>query len=525
MVQKVAWNGTVLWQWTYSTSTYRSHHDIEPMPNGNVLLIAWEVKTPAQCTAAGLNHSATLWPDHIIEVQPVGSTGGNIVWRWHAWDHLIQDYDSTKANYGVVRDHPELLDINYRSTSGDWMHLNGISYNPELDQIVLSSHFLNEIYVIDHSTTIQEAAGHTGGRWGRGGDFLYRWGNPAAYRAPGQQVFNVVHAATWIPDSLPGGGHLMAFNNREGTGASMIVEIVPPVDSAGNYIWVPGTAYGPASPIWSYSATGFYSNHLGGVQRLPNGNTLIAQSTSGRLFEVSSTGAVVWNYQPGGQIVRALRYAPTYPGLQGLFPAVFQTSSGPLLFGNVMVTSSRTDSLLVRNTGTASLSITSIVSSNPSAFTVAEAGPLTVPAGDSVSIHATFRPATVGLHEGRITFTHNGSTSPDTVHMEGTGAPLVSVQSQEEKLPTEFVLSQNYPNPFNPSTKIKFSIPIGTGHAPSVLKVFDLLGREVKTLVNENLHAGSYEVTFDANGLASGIYYYRLTAGEFTQSKRMMLLR
>ncbi len=318
VVQKISWSGTLLWEYTYSGSTYRAHHDIEPMPNGNVLIIAWEVKTAAQAVQAGLNHSASIWPDHIIEVQPVGTNGGNIVWRWHFWDHLIQDFDPTKNNYGVVADHPELLDINVGSTVGDWMHVNGISYNPLLDQIVFSSHNLNEIYVIDHSTTIQEAAGHTGGRWGKGGDILYRWGKPANYRAPGTQVFRVVHCSAWIPDSLPGGGHIIAFNNREGLGTSMIVEIITPTDSSENYIRVPGTAYGPTEPIWSYTASNFYSNHLGGVQRLPNGNTLIAQSTSGRMFEVTSAGTVVWNYQPGGEIVRALRYPPDYSGLSNL---------------------------------------------------------------------------------------------------------------------------------------------------------------------------------------------------------------
>jgi len=315
-VQKVSWSGTVTWQYTYSTSSYRSHHDIEPMPNGNVLLIAWEVKTAAQCVAAGLNHSVSLWPDHIVEIQPVGTSGGNIVWQWHAWDHLVQDYDATKANYGVVGNHPELLDINYGSSmSGDWMHLNGISYNVTLDQIAFSSHNLNEVYVIDHSTTTAEAASHTGGRWGKGGDFLYRWGNPAAYRAPGTRVFDVVHCAWWVPDSLPGGGHLMAFNNRQSQATSMIVELVPPVDSVGNYVWTPGTAYGPSAPVWSYTATGFYSQHLGGVQRLPNGNTLLAQSLNGRILEVTSAGTVVWSYQPGGEIIRALRYPLNYPGI------------------------------------------------------------------------------------------------------------------------------------------------------------------------------------------------------------------
>lgn len=319
IVQKYSWSGTLLWEYTYSSNSIRSHHDICPMPNGNVLLIAWEVKTAAQAVAAGLNHSAVIWPDHIVEIQPSGTNGGTIVWKWHFWDHLIQDYDATKANYGVVADHPELLDINVGSAgSGDWMHINGISYNARLDQIVISSHELDEVYVIDHSTTTAQAAGHTGGRYGKGGDILYRWGRPSNYRAPGSQVFNVVHSSVWVPDSVPGGGHIMAFNNREGTNASHVVEIVPPEDSAGFYSYTPGNAYGPSSPLWTYAASGFYSTHLGGCQRLPNGNTMLAESTDGKLWEVNSAGTVVWNYNPGGEVVRVLRYGYDHPGLSSL---------------------------------------------------------------------------------------------------------------------------------------------------------------------------------------------------------------
>lgn len=319
VVQKYSWAGSLLWEYTYSSSSVRAHHDICPMPNGNVLIIAWEVKTAAQAVSAGLNHSAVIWPDHIIEVQPSGSSSGIIVWEWHVWDHMIQDYDPSKANYGVVGNHPELLDINVGSAgSGDWNHTNGISYNARLDQIVMSSHELDEIYVIDHSTTTAEAAGHTGGNSGKGGDFLYRWGRPSNYRAPGSQVFNVVHNSVWIPDSVPGGGHIMAFNNREGTNSSIIMEIIPPVDASGNYSYTPGTAYEPLNAAWSYSASGFYSNHLGGNQRLPNGNTIISESTSGNLFEVNSAGTVVWSYSPGGEIVRVLRYGYEYPGLAAL---------------------------------------------------------------------------------------------------------------------------------------------------------------------------------------------------------------
>ena len=119
-------------------------------------------------------------PDHVIEVEPNGSSGGNIVWEWHVWAHLIQDYDPAKDNYGVVEDHPELIDINFMAISAgkDLNHINAIDYNEEFDQILLTSAGQDEIWVIDHSTTTEESAGHTGGTSGKGGDLLYRWGNP-----------------------------------------------------------------------------------------------------------------------------------------------------------------------------------------------------------------------------------------------------------------------------------------------------------------------------------------------------------
>ena len=85
------------------------------------------------------------------------------------------------------------------------------------------------------------------------------------------------------------------------------------------------------------------------------------------------------------------------------------------------------------------------------------------------------------------------------------------------------MLSQNYPNPFNPTTAIGFSL-LAVGNVS--LKVFDILGREVATLLNnEILESGEHEVTFNANALPSGIYFYRLTAGEFSETKKLLLLK
>ena len=158
--------------------------------------------------------------------------------------------------------------------------MNSIAYNAQLDQIVLSVRGCNEIWFLDHSTTTKEAAGHTGGKHGKGGDLIYRWGNPAAYRRGTTRDKQLVqqHDAQWIPDGYPGAGHITIFNNGYDRGWSSVEEIVPPVDASGRYILEAGKAYGPEKPVWHYEAknrTDFFSSEISGAHRLPNGNTLI----------------------------------------------------------------------------------------------------------------------------------------------------------------------------------------------------------------------------------------------------------
>ncbi|MCP4683651.1 MAG: arylsulfotransferase (ASST) [Desulfobacterales bacterium] len=327
-VEHFNWDGDQLWEFEYRGNQYRLHHDIETLPNGNVLMIAWELKSEAEAIAAGRNPSllrdGELWPDHVIEVEPTGPSGGNIVWEWHVWDHLIQDYDATKENHGVVADHPELIDLNYARNSGaDWNHINSIDYNADLDQIMLSVHGFSEIWVIDHGTSTAEATGHTGGDSGRGGDLLYRWGNPQAYDAGGaldQQLF-VQHDAKWIGSGLPGEDNILIFNNGQGRpdgNYSSVDEIVPPVNPDGSYVLATGASYGPDAPLWSYTATpvtDFYAQNISGAQRLPNGNTLICRGPDGLFFEVTTSGEKVWEYDYDGAVFRVERYSPSYVGL------------------------------------------------------------------------------------------------------------------------------------------------------------------------------------------------------------------
>ncbi len=451
-VEKYDWNGNLIWSFNYYSNDYCSHHDVTYLPNGDILMIAWEYKSYDQAVAAGRNPTnidTALWSGEIIEVKPTGTTGGDIVWQWHAWDHLIQDYDSTKANYGDVAKHPELIDINYGSTGKDWLHINSVCYNAQRDEILLSVHNFNEIWVIDHSTTTAQAAGHTGGKDGKGGDLVYRWGNPQAYgagTAADQELFSQ-HDANWISAGLPGEGDILIFNNgtgRPGGNYSSVDEITPPINSNGEYYMDSTGKFGPDKTTWTYKAdkpTSFYAKNISGAERLPNGNTLICDGTAGEFFEINTYGNTVWEYinpvtrngiltqgqKPVYNLVfRIYRYSPTYSGL----------------------------------------------------------------AGKDLS------------EKGRIENYPNGIEDGYT-------------------RPSVFRLNQNYPNPFNPETEIKYQIP---SESYVRLEIFNILGKVIATLVNRYQQPGTYTVRFNENdySISSGIYFYKITAGSYTKTLKMI---
>lgn len=348
IIQRFDWNSNPIWNYPISSATECQHHDICYLPNGNVLAIVWELKTDQDALDAGrdsMNVSPSMWPDKIVEYQPIGFNSANIVWEWHAWDHLVQDRDPQRANYGMLRDNPGKLDINHISGSAlnpDWLHINSIAYNAKTDQILLSCFHFNEIWVIDHSTTTQEARGNTGGNSGKGGEILYRWGNPGIYGRGtiSDQHFFESHDAHWIPDGLPDAGKIMVFNNGNGRpdgNYSSVEVIAPAVDEHGNYSLPSNNKpYGPAAPDWIYKNStnvyDFFSAVMAGAERLPNGNTLICEATKGNLFEVTPTGQTVWKYiNPVGiagatkqgdppqqnMVFRTRQYPATYAGFKG----------------------------------------------------------------------------------------------------------------------------------------------------------------------------------------------------------------
>jgi hypothetical protein len=313
-IEEFDWDGNLVWELNWATSTYMQHHDIKRLPNGNILMLVVESKTYAQAIAAGFNPNMfqpqiitdqAILPDSVVEIQPTGSSGGNVVWSWRVWDHLIQDYDSTKANYGNPAAHPELIDAagDHTQLPEFWNHMNAIDYNPEFDEIALSVRGNSEVWIIDHSTTTAQAASHSGGARGKGGDLLYRWGNPITYGAgtASNQQYYQQHDVEWIKPNSPGAGDLMCYNNGLGRGttnASSINEFIPAVDASGNYSLLPSVV-NPTGFNWSYyadAANPMYSADISGAQRLPNGNTIICTGGTGEFREVTYSGNIVWKY-------------------------------------------------------------------------------------------------------------------------------------------------------------------------------------------------------------------------------------
>ena len=315
-LELVDWNNTTIWSYEINSSEQLSHHDAVMMPNGNILVLTWELTYREELVTLGRNPNEIsvedyMWSEKILELEPVGTSEATIVWEWHINDHYIQDFDDTKEGFGIVSEHPELFDINLpeltstnSNATRDWNHFNAIDYNPILDQILISVRNSDEVWILDHSTTLEEAASHQGGQYGKGGDILYRWGNASAYQgAPvsAQQLFGQ-HGAHWIKPGLDNEGEIMIFNNgngQPGADYSQIEILNPPQDSVGYYRLEGGT-YGPEISNTIYGdklSERFYSAFLSNAQRLENSNTLINAGSPGRIFEITPEDEIVWEYE------------------------------------------------------------------------------------------------------------------------------------------------------------------------------------------------------------------------------------
>ena len=469
-IEEYDWDDNLVWSMDYSTATYMQHHDIKKLPNGNIIMLVVEKKTYAEVLAAGFDPSKLvpeiqqkgyMLPDCIIEIAPTYPVGGTVVWEWHTWDHLIQDFSASKSNYGIVAAHPELVDCDgdHRNLPLFWNHMNSIDYNASLDQIAMSVRGNSEVWIIDHSTTTAQSAGHSGGVHGKGGDLLYRWGNPLTYGAGtvADQKYFEQHDVEWVKAGNPGAGNLTCYNNGIGRTPpySTVDEITTPVDASGNYPINTGSAFAPSVFTWDYTASppeALYSENISGAQRQPNGNTIICEGGHGDFTEVTAAGEIVWRY---------------------LCP-------------------------------------------------VDDHGPMTQ--GDPIPINPV-RPDETMNQVFRIyryapdypAFTGRDMTPGDFIELYPSG--IGDVSSAGSSL---FRLDQNSPNPATSETTIRFEL---FAAATVNLTFRDITGRTVAVLSDGLKDAGSYTAKFDAGRFTAGTYFYTLSAGGISETRRMIVLR
>jgi len=253
------------------------------------------------------------------------------------------------------------------------------------------------------------------------------------------------------------------------------------------------------------------------------GSSLTLSGVSGTLastpifvrFAPTSAGAksgIITHTTAGGDTVRI--------SLSGTGTTLaYSFSSRSLNFGSVVVNGTKTDSVRVSNTGTSPITFSSISCTNAE-FSVSPGG-ATIDSGKSTLFTVSFRPTSAGAKSGFIVFAGTGAT-PDSVAVSGTGTPIVSSIEGPEGIPTQFALRQNYPNPFNPSTVIRFEIMTTVEMS---LTIYDVLGREVAVLVDGVRAAGIFHATWNANDLPTGIYLLRMVAGDFVETRKVVLAK
>lgn len=355
ILQLVDWDGNIVWEYDGSDETECYHHDAELLPNGNIIVSAFHRYDPPDAgTEFGWNFPSQtkLFIDVLYEIKPNLNDGSTeIVWQWRWIDHVVQDLNPALTNYvDSVADHPEKIDLHFYDSSsvpmpillGSHSHIDSIDYNPVRDEILISSATYNEIYVIDHSTTIAEAASSTGGNRGKGGDILYRWGNPQTYGYGGGDTniyaswwwTDTQHDARWLWD---GSGNITIHNNRSKTDPkptgrlnswSQVLEIEVPYDGEG-YAYTSGIPFGPSAPTVLAEYTNANNNVLnstfsGGGQKLANGHIFSTSAAKFWLGENDENGNIVWDFAltnlhaAGGQVFKAQKYPLEYTGLSRL---------------------------------------------------------------------------------------------------------------------------------------------------------------------------------------------------------------
>jgi hypothetical protein len=451
-------------------------HDLRVLPDGSYYIFGKRLVT-MDLSQYGGSTSAQVIDGALQEFD----SEGNLVFEWDALEHYkITDVDGLDVNTQLNQ---QLIDFS---------HFNSVDFDSDTT-LLISARDLDEVTKISRNT----------------GDIIWRFGGKN-------------NQFTFINDTIGfsrqhdvrrfSNGGISIFDN----GTFHLV----PISSAVEYEL--DEANKTATLVRRIYHDNIFTDTEGSVQEMSNGNRVISWG--------HNWNPVVTEVKPNDSIVVDLsyqHYIDTYRAFKYQWKTnLFTTNEDSLVFGNVSEGDSLEKIITVYNPHDSLVTINEFYCSD-SSFTAKVVLPISIQPGDSIKVPVVFKPKRSGNYD--VTFNirdfgqYQGQSQMIARQVILTGAAgSVSAINSNKILPKLFKLFQNYPNPFNPSTIINYEIP---EYSFVTLKVFDILGREIATLVNEEKAAGEYSLTFDASNLSSGIYFYRITAGNFSGVKKMLLIK
>ena len=406
---------------------------------------------------------------------------GNLIFQWAALDH----YNILDADSGV--------DLTQHTI--DFSHFNSIDIDAD-GNLLISARNLDEITKVNH----------------KAGDIIWRLGgeNNQFKFINDNLGFSRQHDARLFFN-----GNISLFDNgvrHPDIGSSAVEYKLDEINK---------TATLARRIYYSNLRGNIFIPIEGSVQEMPNGNRVIAWGPN--------WNPAVTEIKPDDSIALEMsytRFINTYRSLKHRWKTnLFITSTDLLKFESVAQKDSAIKKFTVYNPHNTSVTINEFFCRD-SSFTTSLKVPITIMANDSIIVPVMFKP----LRDGTFTvsfnirnFGRNGYEQmiARQVILTGETDNTSSIISEATRL-KQFILFQNYPNPFNPTTTIKYSIPKASF---VTIKVYDVLGKEIATLVKEEKPTGNYEINFNGDNLSSGIYFYQLRAGKFISTKKMIVLK
>ena len=452
-------------------------HELQILPNGHALLMANDPQPMRMDTIVAGGDSSAIVVGLIIQEL---DSDKNVVFQWRSWDHF-SIFDVTE-------------DIGLDWLYIDYVHGNAIELDSD-GNLLISCRNMDEITKINRQT----------------GKIIWRLGGEKAKNKDFQFIndpvtFSHQHDIRRLPN-----GNITFIDNGNLHSPQFSRAVEYQLDEE-NYI---------ANLVWdfSYEPTE-YSWAMGNTQRLSNNNTIIGWGIPSddlrAITEVKEDGTVAFELSLPNTMAnyRAFRF--------NWKTNLFVTDPDSIFFDSIGVGDSSTTTVNLVSNSAKSINISSFYNTD-SSYGVLTTVPFTIPPYGTVPIEIKFKPFEDGYFKDVLHIRSDNETSRVAQLMVLKGRTDSTISSVDDQtVVRDYSLEQNYPNPFNPVTTIKYQIPTTEW---VTLKVYDITGMEIQTLMNEQQSVGSYEIEFDASQLPSGIYFYRIRAGNFSDVKKFILIK